>query len=161
MKYLVNAEMLGKRVTGYIFYDSDSKSFIGMTERQIKDALDKGEKLWGLTLDSEGTTIIMDKDGFKTNNYMVRSGINTLTPAVESDCPANMMYVVVGMRKVQGGENIYEVVNSRYARLEMTESKVKMLLEFGCIQGGVYTDSKNKLVTCEGVRVDDGKEVGA
>jgi len=115
MKYLVNAEMLGKRVTGYIFYDADSKGFTGLTERQIKDALGKGEKLWGLTLDSEGTTIIMDKDGFKTNNYMVRSGINTLTPAVESDCPANMMYVVVGMRKVQSGENVYEVVNSRYA----------------------------------------------
>jgi len=158
MKYMVNAEMLGKRVTGYIFYDADSKGFTGMTERQIKDALGKGEKLWGLTLDTDGN-IILDKDGFKTNNYMVRSGINSLTPAVETDCPANMMYVVVGMKKVQGGENVYEVVNSRYARLEMTESKVKMLLEFGCIQGGVYLD-KNKLVTCEGVRVDDGKEVG-
>jgi len=159
MKYLVNAEMLGKRVTGYIFYDADSKGFTGLTEKQIKDALGKGERLYGLVLDGEGN-IITDKEGFKTNNYMVRSGINSLTPAVETDCPANMMYVVVGMKKVQGGESIYEVVNSRYARLEMSESKVKMLLEFGCIQGGVYTDSKGKLVTCEGVRVEDGKEVG-
>ena len=39
--------------------------------------------------------------------------------------PANMMYVVVGMKKVQGGGSVYEVISSRYARVEMPESKVK------------------------------------
>ena len=159
MRYLVNREDLGKRVTGYMFYDADSKGFTGMTEKQIKDTLGKGEKLFGLVLDSEGH-IAMDVDGFKTSNYMVRSGINSLAPAVDSDMPANVMYVVVGMRKVQGGENVYEVISSRYARTEMQESKVKMLLEFGCIQGGVYLDGKGKLLTCEGVRGEDGKEGG-
>lgn len=158
MKYLVNREDLGRRVTGFIFYDADSKGFVGMTEKAIKASLTKGEKLYGLTLDSDNN-IVMDTEGFKTRNYMVRSGINTLEPAVENDCMANIMYVVVGMKKEQGKENIYEVVNSRYARVEMPESKVKMLLEFGCIQGGVYIN-KGKLVTCEGVRVEDvGKEV--
>lgn len=158
MRYLVNREDLGRRVTGYMFYDADTKGFTGLTEKQIKDALNKGEKLYGLVLDSEGK-ITMDTETFKTKNYMVRTGINNLEPAVDTDMPANVMYVVVGMKKVQGGENVYEVVNSRYARLEMLESRVKMLLEFGCIQGGVYLDSKNKLAVCEGVRVDDGKEV--
>ena len=159
MKYMVGREDLGKRTTGYVFYDADSKGFMGMTEKAIKDTLGKGEKLYGLTLDSENN-IVMDTEGFKTKNYMVRSGINSLAPAVEGDCMANIMYVVVGMRKVQGGENVYEVISSRYARLEMPESKVKMLVEFGCIQGGVYME-KGKLVTCEGVRVEDvGKEVG-
>lgn len=157
MRYMVNAEMLGKRVTGYIFYDADTKGFTGLTEKQIKDTLGKGERLYGLALNESGD-IIMDSENFKTHNYMIRSGINSLAPAVETDCPANMMYVVVGMKKEQGKENVYEVVNSRYARLEMQESKIKMLLEFGCIQGGVYLN-KGKLVTCEGVRVDDGKEV--
>lgn len=157
MKYLVNREDLGRRVIGYTFYDADSKGITGLTEKQIKDTLKKGERLYGLVLDSDNN-IVMDTEGFKTKNYMVRSGINSLEPVVKTDMPANMMYVVVGMRKVQGGENVYEVVNSRYARLEMLESKVKMLLEFGCIQGGVYLDGK-KLVTCEGVRVEDGKEV--
>jgi hypothetical protein len=55
---------------------------------------------------------------------------------------------------------VYRDISSRYARVEMPESKVKMLLEFGCIQGGVYFDSKGKLMICEGVRVDNGKEVG-
>lgn len=158
MRYMVNREDLGRRVTGYMFYDADTKGFTGLTEKQIKDTLNKGERLYGLVLDSEGK-IIMDTEGFKTKNYMVRTGINNLEPAVDTDMPANMMYVVVGMKKVQGGENVYEVVNSRYARLEMLESKIKMLLEFGCIQGGVYMDGKNRLAVCEGVRVDDGKEV--
>lgn len=158
MKYLVNREDLGKRTTGYVFYDADTKGFVGMTEKQIKASLSKGEKLYGLTLDSEGN-ITMDTENFKTSNYMVRSGINNLVPAVETDMPANMMYVVVGKKVQEGGEAVYEVVNSRYARLEMMESKVKMLLEFGCIQGGVYLEGK-KLKVCEGVRVDDGKEVG-
>ena len=157
MKYLVNREDLGKRVTGYMFYEADSKSFVGMTEKQIINTLKKGERLYGLILDSEGN-ITMDTEGFKTSNYMVRSGINNLVPAVDSDMPANMMYVVVGMKKVEGGEDVYEVVNSRYARLEMLEGKVRMLLEFGCIQGGVYLEGK-KLKVCEGVRVDE-KEVG-
>ncbi len=160
MKYMVNREDLGKRTVGFMLYDADSKGFTGMTEKAIKASLSKGEKLYGLTLDAEGN-IILDTEGFKTKNYMVRSGINSLSPAFETDCPANIMYVVVGMRKVQGGENVYEVVNSRYARLDMPEGKVKMLLEFGAVQGGVYLDNKGKLVTCEGVRVDDGKEVGA
>ena len=160
MRYMINREDLGKRVTGYVFYDADSKGFTGMTEKQIKEALNKGERLYGLALDDAGN-ITMDTEGFKTSNYMVRSGINNLSPAVETDMPANMMYVVVGMKKVQGGENVYEVISSRYARLDMQESKVKMLLEFGCVQGGVYLDSKGKLAVCDGVRVDDGKEVGA
>lgn len=158
MKYLVNREDLGKRTTGFVFYDADSKGFIGMTEKQIINTLKKGERLYGLTLDNDGN-IAMDTEGFKTSNYMVRSGINNLVPAVETDMPANMMYVIVGKKVQESGETVYEVVNSRYARLEMTETKVKMLLEFGCIQGGVYLDGKGKLKVCEGVRVDNGKEV--
>lgn len=154
MKYLVNREDLGKRTTGFIFYDADTKGFIGLTEKQIKDTLGKGDRLYGLMLDGDGN-IAMDKDGWHTNNYMVRSGINSLSPAVESDCPANLMYVVVGMRNAEGGESVYEVVNSRYARLEMPEGKVKMLCEFGAVQGGVYMDG-NELKVCDGVMVTEG-----
>jgi len=76
---MINREDLGKRVTGYMFYDADSKGFTGLTEKQIKDTLNKGERLYGLALDNEGN-IIMDTEGFKTKNYMVRSGINSLAP---------------------------------------------------------------------------------
>ncbi len=153
MRYLINREDLGKRTTGFIFYDADTKGFMGLTETKIKDTLSKGDRLYGLVLDADGN-IAMDADGFHTTNYMVRSGINNLSPAVESDCPANLMYVVVGMRKAEGSENIYEVVNSRYARLEMPEGKVKMLCEFGAV-GGVYMDG-NELKVCDGVMVTEG-----
>lgn len=158
MKYLVNREDLGKRTTGFIFYNADNKEFVGMTEKAIKDTLTKGERLYGLVLSAEGE-IQMDKDGFKTTNYMVRSGINSLSPVNESDCAANIFYVVVSVKKVQGGESVYTVVNSRYARLEMPESKVKMLLEFGAIQGGAHLDSKSKLQVCEGVQVVESEGV--
>ena len=45
MRYMINREDLGKRVTGYMFYDADSKGFTGLTEKQIKDTLNKGERL--------------------------------------------------------------------------------------------------------------------
>lgn len=153
MKYLVNREDLGKRTVGYVFYDADTKGFTGLTERQIKDMFGKGDKLYGLALDAEGN-IVPDTEGFKTKNYMVRSGINNLASAFENDCAANIFYVVVKVREVKGGEKVYEVVNSRYARVEMPESKIKMLLEFGCIQGGVYMDGEVMKV-CEGVKVEN------
>jgi len=77
MKYLVNREDLGKRTVGYVFYDADTKGFTGLTEKQVRDILGKGDRLYGLTHNSEGE-IIMDAEGFKTKNYMVRSGINNL-----------------------------------------------------------------------------------
>ena len=152
-KYAMTMEVLGKRVTGFMLFDSESKGFVGMTEKQIKEALRQGENLHGLVLDADGN-IAMDRDNWHTSNMMVRSGINTLTPAFDSDCPANMMYVVVGMRKAENGETVYEVVNSRYARLEMPEGKVKMLCEFGAIQGGVYMVGED-LKVCEGVVVQE------
>lgn len=157
MKYLVNREDLGKRTTGYIFYNAESKEFVGMTAKQIKDSLSNGIRLYGLVLDTEGE-IVPDKDGFHTANYLVRSGINTLVPLNDTDCVANTFYVVVGAYKGKG-ETVYEVVSSRYARVEMPESKIKMLLEFGCIQGGVYFDGKGKLALCEGVQVVENSEV--
>lgn len=152
MRFLVNREDLGKRTTGYIFYDADSKGFVGMTEKQVKDALGKGERLYGLVLDADGE-IAMDYEGFHTANYMVRSGINTLSPAVETEFPANLMYVVVGVSANESGM-IYETVNSRYARMEMPEGRVKMLLEFGCIQGGAYLENGDIRI-CDGVAVSE------
>ena len=154
-KYVITMETLGRRVIGYMFYESSTRGFVGMTEKQIKDTLsNKGEKLYGLVLNADGE-IAMDKDMWHTTNMMVRSGINKLSPVVESNCAANIFYVVVGMRKVDGGESVYEVVNSRYARLEMPECKVKMLCELGAIQGGVYMNGED-LKVCDGVVVTEG-----
>jgi len=149
---MVNREDLGNRVVGQICYNSDTKEFIGLTNKQVKDVLGKGDKIYGFILDSEGE-IVLDENGWKISNYMVRSGINTLRPANELDeSIVNVMYVVVGVKRVKGGEDVYEVINSKYARVEMPESKVRLLLELKAIQGGVYMDGK-KLAVCDGVEV--------
>lgn len=156
MKYLVNREDLGKRVTGYICYNAETKEFTGLTEKQIKDAISNGSSVYGLILNAEGN-LEVDKDGFKTTNYMVRSGINNLSPAFETDLAVNVFYVVVAVIKSKTGA-MYEVVSSRYGRTEITEQRLKLLIEFGAIQGGVYLE-KNKIVTCEGVQIIDSEVV--
>lgn len=52
-KYLVNSETLGNRLTGYMFYESKTKEFIGMTEKAILTALKNGEVLNGFKLNGE------------------------------------------------------------------------------------------------------------
>ena len=147
-KALINREDLGKRTTGFIVYNGNSKEFIGLSEKQVKDCIANGEGVKGFILDEAGE-LALDRDGWKITNYMVRSGINTLRPLNEFDGSiVNVMYTAVGFDKSKG----YEVVNSRYARVWMDETKVKLFLELGAIQGGVYMDSK-KLCLCDGVKV--------
>lgn len=51
----------------------------------------------------------------------------------------------------------YEVINSRYAQVWMTEEKIKLFLELNAIQGGVYMDGK-KVALCEGVQVYEDEQ---
>jgi len=150
-KFATNREDLGQRVTGYIIYNSLTKEFIGQTSKAVKDTLANGDRIYGFILGEDGE-IALDKDGFHTTNMMVRSGINTLTPMNEFDSVANVFYIVVAQYKGKG-ETEYELVNSRYGRMTYPESKVKMLAEFGCIQGGVYIDGKGRLIVCDGVEI--------
>lgn len=146
-KYLVNREDLGKRVIGYMVYNSCSKDFIGMTEKQVKDSIKNGVPVYGVILAEDGA-LQLDKEGFHTMNYMVKTGINTLTPAFDYNGMTNIFYIVVDSYKDDKNQTMYEVVNSRYGRTKVTEQKLKVLLEIGAIQGGVYLDKKNKLVLC-------------
>lgn len=146
-KYLVNREDLGKRTIGYIVYNDNSKDFSGMTEKQVMESMKSGTPVYGFVLGKEGS-LQLDSAGFHTSNYMVKTGINTLTPAFDHDGMANIFYVVVGSHTDEKSQTLYEVVNSRYGRTEITEQKLKVLLEIGAIQGGVYLDHKNKLVLC-------------
>lgn len=150
-KYVINRVDLGKRTTGYKVYASETKEIIGLTEKQIRDMLSKGDKVYGFILDTEGG-LQLDKEGFHTANLMVETGINNLHPAELSSAAANVFYVVVGAYKNKGG-NTYEVVNSRYGRTTITESKLNALFEIGCVSGGVYMDNKGKPAVCEGVEV--------
>ena len=47
----------------------------------------------------------------------------------------------------------YVLVSSRYGKIVVPESKLKALMEVGCISGGAYLDSKGKLAVADGVEV--------
>ena len=48
--YLTNGNFLGQRLIGYDFYDSKSKGFAGMTEKQVITKLKNREKFMALSL---------------------------------------------------------------------------------------------------------------
>lgn len=139
MKFLINREDLGNRTTGYVVYNDCTKEFVGITEKQIVSILNTGEQVQGFILE-EGGKLTLDKEGFHTTNYMVRTGVNTLRPAYELEAMSNLFYVVVGSANGKNG-TMYEVVNSRYARVTITQAKLMGLLEFGAVQGGAYLDN--------------------
>lgn len=138
MRYLINREDLGSRTTGYIVYCDKTKKFYGMTEKQIVSLLKTGEAVRGFVLAND-ETLQLDEQGFKTSNYMVRTGINSLRPLNENNTLSNIFYVVVGT-ETKNGKTLYEVVNSRYGRSTISEDKLKSFLEFGAIQGGACLD---------------------
>lgn len=135
-KVLINEVMLGKRSVGFECYSTENKDMVGLTAKQIKNALKEGNAVLGFQLDSSGQ-LAVDRDF--CNNYMVKSGIGSLSPKFESDCIVNIMYTVVG--KV-GTE--YEVVSSRFFHGMMAEEKIKTLYELGAING-IKTDNKGKI----------------
>lgn len=148
MKYLVNRVDLGKRTMGYEIYVSETKEFIGMTEKQIKDGIGVGIAVNGFILNADGD-LVLDNESFKTSNIMVKTGIGNLKPLHKTDCVASAFYVVVGVKKAEMA--VYEVISSRHGRVEITEAKLKALLELGAIQGGAYLDNKGKIAICDGV----------
>lgn len=150
-KYVINRMDLGKRITGYKVYVSESKDFLGLTEKQIKNQLAKGDRVYGFLLDSEGN-LKLDNEGFHKGNLMIETGIGTLKPVMHAEAAINVFYVVVSAIKGKAGTT-YEVISSRYGRSCITEDKLKVLMEIGCITGGVYLDNRGKVAICEGVEV--------
>lgn len=67
--YLTNGNYLGQRLVGYDCFDSKSKGFIGMSEKQIVDKLKRGERVYGFALvtENEEDKLVLDADSFKKN----------------------------------------------------------------------------------------------
>ena len=160
--YLTNGNYLGQRLVGYDCFDSKSKGFIGMSEKQIIDKLKRGERVYGFTLvtENEEEKLVLDVDGFNMTNLQLKSGVSNLSWLNEnSDCDMNIALIVVAVF-IENGKRIYETVNARHARMEYDESKLKMLMEIGIPVAGVKRD-KNKLSVCEGVEVIEEVKEGA
>lgn len=142
-KYVINKVDLGKRTVGYEVYHSDTKEIIGLTEKLVKDMLSKGEPVYGFILDTDGE-LQLDKDGFHTSNIMVKTGISRLKPLEPTNNAASVFYTLIAVHKGLNGIT-YEVINSRFARTQVSESKLRALLELGCLTGGCYLDQDGNI----------------
>lgn len=156
--YLTNGNFLGQRLIGYDFYDSKSKGFAGMTEKQVITKLKNSEKVYGFVLDTvdEKEVLKLDAEGFNMSNLQLKTGVNSLSWMNEENASdMNMELIVVA---VSGDKKkVYETVNARHARVEYSEDKLKMMMELGVPVAGVRLE-KNKLVVCEGVEIISSNE---
>lgn len=158
--YLTNGNFLGQRLIGYDMYESKSKGFVGMSEKQIINKLKAGERVYGFVLGSENDkdVLLLDADNFNMTNLQIKSGVNTLSWSDEdSGSDMNIGLIVVS---VSGDKKkVFEAVNARHARVEYSEDKLKMMMELGVPVAGVKLE-KNKLIICEGVEIiNNGEEI--
>ena len=156
--YLTNGNFLGQRLIGYEFYDSKSKGFVGMTEKQVITKLKNNEKVYGFILGEEDgkEVLLLDKENFNMSNLQLKTGVNSLSWMNEdSGSDMNMELIVVAASGDK--KKVYETVNARHARMEYTEDKLKMMLEIGVPVACVRLE-KNKLVACEGVEIIGNEE---
>lgn len=152
--YVVDVNSLGQRVIGYDVYESKSKGFIGMSEKQVMDKLKKGERIYGFTLAKENDEdkIVLDS-AFNMTNLQVKTGVNNLSWYFdESDGDINLALIVVAVLN-ENGRKVYETVNARHARVTYSEEKLRMMMELGIPVAGIKQE-KNKIVVCEGVEVE-------
>ena len=156
--YLTNGNFLGQRLLGYEFYDSKSKGFVGMTEKQVITKLKNNEKVYGFILGEEdGKEVLkLDVEGFNMGNLQLKTGVNSLSWMNEdSGSDMNMELIVVAVSGDR--KKVYETVNARHARVEYTEDKLKMMIELGVPVAGVRLE-KNRLAACEGVEIISNEE---
>lgn len=123
-----------------------------MTEKQVISKLKNNEKVYGFVLDmaEEKEVLRLDAEGFNMSNLQLKTGVNSLSwMNEENGSDMNMELIVVA---VSGDKKkVYEIVNSRHARVEYSEDKLKMMMELGVPVAGVKLE-KNKLIVCEGGR---------
>ena len=146
-KFVTSQLNMGKRVMGYSVYVSESKDFIECSSKQVKDIFNSGDGIYGLKVDNG--EIELDAAGFHMNNLMVKTGLGTYKPLkMDSELMVTTLYCLV--RIIKGKTEIsYELVSSKCGRIEVTEQKLKSMLEFTNV-AGVYMDG-DKLVICDGV----------
>lgn len=157
--FLTNGTVLGKRLISFEVYDSKSKGFIGLSEKQVMDKLKHGEKIYGFKLEkgADGEMLELDET-FNMVNLQMKSGVNTLSFLKEmDDCDINTALVVVATWTENGKRVVYEAVNARHARVTYSEEKLRMMIELGVPVAGVRMN-KGKLTVCEGVEDLDKKE---
>lgn len=143
---LTNELYLGSRQLGFEVFSLPKGEILEFTSKQLKDIIRQGkDDVYGLTL-SETNELVPDTENFYCTNWMVKSHINSLVPKYESEnMIANLFFTVIGTR-IDKGNMIYKLLSSRYERLNVTEEKVKTLLEMGIINAGAKLENGKVIV---------------
>lgn len=137
-KYVVvNKLFLGQRELGYELWTG--KEVIEMTSKSIKDSIKAGDEIYGLTIGKNGG-LELDRESFYMTNLMEKRHIGNLTPMYETDSKANIFYLVTGSHK-EGDKIFYEMISSRFERLDVTKEKLSIMYEMGLINGGVKMEN--------------------
>lgn len=128
-KFILLRNMLGTREQGWTLWNG--KEVVEMTAKEIKDALAKGEAVYGLEVGEDGELAL--GRNFFTRNIMEHRQVNNYKPMLEEEnCLANVFYIVTG--RADNGE--YEVISTKFERTTFSEEKTKIMLSMGIISAG-------------------------
>ena len=142
-KVIILKEMLGSRETCYSAWTPNGVK--EMTSREIKRCLSNGEKICGLTTDSNGE-LVLDKDGFFTNNLLIHRHCGQYEAMIDNDetIAANLFYIVMG-KEIVNGVTMYKAITTRFKEVLLSESDVLAYLKLGILSAGCRLDENGKI----------------
>ncbi len=158
LKYtVVNRIDLGRtRIAGYTLFNPADVSFMEMTPGQVKNLIQM-KQVNGLKMDKG--EIVIDPD-FGQDNLIIKSGVGNYRQLIEMpDRPDDLMLSLTKpITDLVTGENVYEVVTNRCARVCITEPAMFDYVKKGMVAGCDYILDENdnmRLLICDGVDVSD------
>lgn len=133
--YVCNKIFLGAREVTNEVYSFPKGEVFEFTNKQLISIIKEGkDEVYGLQLSTDENSLEFDKSFYTTNmTKKIHSGI--LKPLVPTENNVPLFYIVIGTH-VKNGNTVYEMISSRYERLEVSEEKLKILFEIGFISGG-------------------------
>lgn len=135
--YIVNKLFLGTRELGYECYTGCE--VVEMTAKQIINGLKAGKDIRGLKIDEKTNELVLD-DKFFAVNMMAHSHINHYEPMLETDCKANVFYIVMEKR-MENEKAVYDMVSSRFERVTVSEEKLITWMELGLVSAGAKLEN--------------------
>ena len=135
--FVVNSLYLGNRSLGLELWDG--KGVVEMTEKQVRDGIHAGKEIYGLIVAANGMDLDIDTEGFYMNNLVIHRHIGNYQPMFDTENPVSIMYIVTGMREVNGAKE-YDLISSRFETKAVTEDMLKSLFLMGAVCGGARMD---------------------
>ena len=144
MRIVVLRDKLGNRELCWSLFDG--KQIVEMTSKMIKDTIEKGHKVCGLKIGSNGE-LELDKAGFFCNNIMEHRHCGNYKAMYEENCMTNIFYVAYGSH-VEDGKMVYDCISTRFEQAKISEADMRAYLKIGIISAGAKLDG-DKIVLAD------------